>query len=158
MVLATDLHGNELIELEPDGNFAALAEAPLTGALVVVTGPDGVLLVHDVWRDAWEVAGGGIDDDETSEQAARREVIEESGQQPAALRRVARATFRLAPDGRLEQADVFKAEVEHVLPFVENSEIDAICWWDGVSTMESLSPVDGELVRRVLHIAGSGSA
>lgn len=153
MTLATDPHGNELIELEPDdGDFGRLTDAPLTGALVVVTGPDGVLLVHDVWRSTWEIAGGGIDDRETSEEAARREVLEESGQQLIGLRRVGRAAFRLTPDGRLEQTDLYKGEVEQARPFVPNSETDAICWWDGVSPMQGLSAVDAELVRQVLQI------
>ena len=158
MVLATDAHGNELVELEPgDGDFVGLTDAPLTGALVVVTGPEGVLLVHDVWRGAWEVPGGGIDDHESSEEAARREVVEESGQQLAGLRRVARATFRLRPDDRLEQTDLYKGEVEQVRPFVPNRETDAICWWDGVSPLQDLSAVDVELVRRLLLIDGSDS-
>lgn len=156
MVLATDDHGNQLVELElGDGDFVQPTDAPLTGALVVVTGPEGVLLVHDVWRGAWEIPGGGINDHESSEEAARREVIEESGQQLAGLRRVARATFRLKPDDRLEQADLYKGEVEQVRPFVPNSETDAICWWDGVSPLQDLSAVDAELVRRLLLDDGS---
>lgn len=157
MVLATDSHGNELIELEARREHGRLSPAPLTGALAVVTGPEGVLLVHDVWRGNWEIPGGGIDDDETSEEAARREVLEESGQKLAGLRLIAKATFRLAPDRRLEQADVYKGEVEQVLPFVANHETDAMCWWDGASSMQDLSPVDAELIRRVLRIVESRS-
>lgn len=151
MVLATDSHGNELVALVLDETRSAAApSAPLTGALVVVTGPDGVLLVHDVWRDQWEVAGGGIEAGESREQAAVREVAEESGQQLIGLRRVGRATFRLARDGRVEQADLFRGEVERAAPFHGNEETDAICWWDGVSPVSGLGAIDAELIRQVL--------
>lgn len=127
MVLATDAHGNELLGVAW-GSPAVVdpPEAPLTGALVVVSGPEGLLLVHDVWRDAWELAGGGIDPGESSEEAAVREVAEESGQRLTALRHVGRATFRLVADGRLEQADLFTGEVTQVEPLVANDETDGI--------------------------------
>ncbi len=97
MVLATDAHGNELLGVTQ----GTASDAPLTGALVVAIGPEGVLLVHDVWRDQWEVAGGGIEAGESAEEAAVREVAEESGQQLTAIKRVGRVTFRLVSDGRV---------------------------------------------------------
>ncbi len=155
MVLETDAHGNELLDVaRGDAARVASAEAPLTGALVIVTGPEGLLLVHDVWRDSWELAGGGIEAGESPEEAAVREVAEESGQVLAALRHVGRATFRLVADGRLEQADLFTGEVNEVEPFVANKEIDGICWWDGTSPLSGLGAIDAELIRLVL-CAGS---
>ncbi|MBB2892373.1 NUDIX domain-containing protein [Flexivirga oryzae] len=148
VVLATDSHGNELltVELGPPAHIAA--EAPLTGALVVVTGVHGVLLVHDVWRDQWELTGGGIEDGESSMQAAQREVWEESGQRVSRLEQVGRAMFRLSA-GRLERADLFTGTVQRILPFTGNDETDAIRWWDGRSEFDGLGPIDAELVRQV---------
>ncbi len=154
MVLAMDAHGNELTGFalgEPMSETSS--SAPLTGALVIVTGPEGVLLVHDVWRDQWEVAGGGIEEGETPVQAAVREVAEESGQQLSALQRVGRASFRLSSNGLAEQAEVFKGEVREVAPFLGNEETDAICWWDGESPLPGLGAIDAELIRRVLDAA-----
>ncbi len=151
MVLATDSHGNQLIDVTlehevPNGHDTV----PLTGALVVVTGPDGFLLVHDVWRDQWELAGGGIDQGETSEQAARREVSEESGQQLRNCRRVGSAMFRRATDGLIERADLFCGNVERVMAFEGNDETDAIRWWDGYSTPEQVGAIDAALIRWAL--------
>lgn len=150
----TDAHGNELVALSIDDldglDGVPDPGAPLTGALVVVTGPEGVLLVHDVWRDQWELAGGGIEAHETPAEAARREVAEESGQQLADLWRVGRVTVRLADGGRLEQAELFRGTLAEVAPFDGNDETDAICWWDSVSALAGLARIDAELVRRVL--------
>lgn len=154
MTLETDAHGNELLEVVwGTAEHGSGSQAPLTGALVVVTGPEGLLLVHDVWRDSWELAGGGIDAGESSDQAAVREVAEESGQHLTAVRRVGCATFRLVADGRLEQADLFVGEVHEVAPFVANEETDDICWWDGEAALPGLGAIDAELIRLVL---GSG--
>lgn len=154
MALATNSHGNELVEIalgeQPETPDSTATAPPLTGALVVVTGPDGVLLVHDRWRGHWEVAGGGIEPGETSEQAAEREVTEESGQRLTGIRYVGHATSRLAADGRVERADLFRGEVERAAPFAGNAEIAAIRWWDGASPLAGLSVIDGGLVRRVL--------
>lgn len=150
MVLATDSHGNALVEVALGESPDTTTTAPLTGALVVVTGPDGVLLVHDRWRDQWEVPGGGIDAGESPKEAAAREVAEESGQRVTVLRWVGRATFLIAADGHLAQADLFRGEVEGAAPFEPNAEIAGVRWWDGVSPLADLSAVDAELVRRVL--------
>jgi 8-oxo-dGTP diphosphatase len=154
MVLATDAHGNELLGVTQ----GTASDAPLTGALVVAIGPEGVLLVHDVWRDQWEVAGGGIEAGESAEEASVREVAEESGQQLTAIRRVGRATFRLVSDGRVEQADLFKGDVREGAPFVANEETDAIRWWDGETHLSGLGAIDAELIQWVLGVDGAEGA
>lgn len=152
MAWATDSHGNELLDIavesapRPDHDTV-----PLTGALVVVTGPQGLLLVHDVWRGQWELAGGGVEPGETSEQAALREVAEESGQHLTSCRRVGSATFRLAAAGVVERADLFCGVVEDVEAFEPSAEIDAIRWWDGVTRAEEVGAIDVALLRWALE-------
>ena len=155
MAWATDSLGNELLDIAVEGSSpGGHASAPLTGALVVVTGPPGILLVHDVWRGQWELAGGGIESGESSEQAARREVAEESGQHLARCRRIGSAAFRLATDGTVERADLFVGHVETVGVFDGNEETDAIRWWDGTGEMEPVGAIDAALIRWALAHLG----
>lgn len=76
--IATDGRGNELLALTSE---VAGDPSPMTGALVVAANLDGAtLLVHDVWRDQWELPGGGIEAGESLLDTAQREAFEESGQ------------------------------------------------------------------------------
>lgn len=63
---------------------------PAEASGVVVTGPDGVLLLwrHRFTTDSWgwEIPAGRVDDGETPIGAAERETLEETGWQPGPLR------------------------------------------------------------------------
>lgn len=147
--LAVDRLGNALLRFDigiEDDLRSGDPDIPLPLALVVASTDAGTLLVFNRWRKEWELPGGMIDPGETPRQAAGREFVEETNQQASGLEYVGRASFRLAPDARIEYAAVYRADVQEVQAFTANDEVERICWWAG-SPIRDLSALDAEIAR-----------
>ncbi|MEU4385703.1 NUDIX hydrolase [Promicromonospora sp. NPDC023805] len=142
--LITDAQRNELVEFKcgSEDELDCLDPGiPLPLALVVARHDDCTLLVFNRWRKLWELPGGMIDPGETPRQAAIREFVEETGQPAPEVEYSGVATFRLMPDRRFEYAAVYVASLSGTTPFVANSEVEQIAWWDG-REMPNLAVLD----------------
>ena len=58
---------------------------PLTHSLIVARHRGKTLLVHDRYKNRWEVPGGRIEPGETPRECILREMKEETGQTPASI-------------------------------------------------------------------------
>jgi 8-oxo-dGTP diphosphatase len=151
--LAADRRGNLLLDLHVGPESILLdrnPDAALPLALVVPAHEAGCLLVFNRWRQEWELPGGMLEPGESPRQAAQREFVEETGQALPELSFHGMALFRLAPDDRLEYAALYVANLGRVDPFEPNDEIAAIRLWDPSSASEQVSPLDAEIIRRVM--------
>jgi 8-oxo-dGTP diphosphatase len=149
--LAAEPGGNLLLAWTP-GRESDLdvrdPSVPLPLALVVVVADGKVLLVHNRWRQEWELPGGMIDDGETARQAAGRELMEEAGLVAADLDYAGLARFRLEPDKRQEYAAVYRTEHAGALEgFEVNEEVDEIMWWNPAEDVPGLCAIDAWLAR-----------
>ncbi|SDH32313.1 ADP-ribose pyrophosphatase YjhB, NUDIX family [Lentzea fradiae] len=122
--------GDRLVHLERVDQDAERF-GPITHALVLLSVPGGVVLVHNRQRDCWELPGGLRDAGESPAECASRELREETGIGPVAVRLVAVMTLDLRPSPRKpfrreECGAVFLAEHPAVpVPF-ESPEISAV--------------------------------
>jgi 8-oxo-dGTP pyrophosphatase MutT (NUDIX family) len=117
----------------PDGTQVDhhLVRMPRPAAGTVVTGPDGVLLIHrhrfitGTW--GWEIPAGGVDPDETPAEAAARETREETGWEVASVAPL--CSFHPA-NGLLDQTfHIFVGRnARHLGPPSDPNEADRIEW------------------------------
>lgn len=147
--LAVDSRGNELLRWLPaeSGVLPAVdPSVPTPLALMVARSGSRTLIVYNRWRKCWELPGGMIEPGESAEAAARREFLEETGHASSDVRAAGVATFRLAPDGRLEHGAVYTCTVDEAVPFVPTAEIERIAWWDG-SPRQGVAELDAFISR-----------
>ena len=135
----------------PLARFIAFHEFPTSElpspafAVVIAIGPAGVVLVHNRYRQVWELPGGLIDAGETAEAAARRELMEEAGCQAQALEWLGIVEV---DDGRRHHGAVFRGRVPSVPATMMNEEIDGIGLWTPETTAEPLGACDRALLQR----------
>jgi tRNA threonylcarbamoyladenosine biosynthesis protein TsaE len=126
---------------------------PLPLALLVAEHDGRVLLVHNAWRDEWELPGGMIDAGETARQAAVREFREETGTPaPEAVDFVGVGTVQLGHERRIEYVAVYRARLAELLDFTAGEEVDKLAWWDALRDFPGLSPIDEHLARIALGL------
>jgi 8-oxo-dGTP diphosphatase len=149
-MIVANAHGDQLLEILPMEEHELPAHQPLTHALVVAKSAAGTLLVFNVRKNHWELAGGMIDPGETARQCAHRELREESGQTCADLHFVGAMRFLLRPTvfhraTRTEFGGLYLAQIDRPQPFQENSETSRIAWWDGTSDIGPIDAIDARL-------------
>jgi 8-oxo-dGTP diphosphatase len=149
-MIVTNAHGDQLLEILRIAEAELTAHQPLTHALVVARSPAGSLLVFNVRKDHWELAGGMIDPGESARQCARRELHEESGQTCDDLEFVGAMRFLLRPTlfrptTRTEFGGLYLAKIDRPQPFRENSETSRIAWWDGTTDIGLIDAIDATL-------------
>ena len=137
-MITIDKFGNQLLDVIQGDEatlLANLAYQPLNGALVIVKGPDGFMLLKNKYRQTWEVAGGGIDPGETARECALRECYEESGYKLASqdLRFIGIMKCQLAAGFRnigLDYSALYCADITTTQVFHENEEMETLCWYN----------------------------
>lgn len=155
--MATDADGAQLVGFDVLGEPGIDdAEAtPLTAALVIVERDDTILLVHDRWKQAWELPGGGREPGETPRQTAIRELAEESGVRADDLVFAGVARYILPPDRRRERLAIYRTtiDLDPVPSCQPNDEIAAVRWWRPAEQIDQLSTLDAALVRHILQMS-----
>ncbi|UFR00205.1 NUDIX domain-containing protein [Streptomyces sp. Go40/10] len=108
-----------------------------------------VVMVHDRFRDHWELPGGLREPGETPRRTAVRELFEESGQVPGGpLRFVGYAGFLLGPEQRAEYGALFTGHALRRRGFEADHEIGAMRWWDLTAPLPGrVSDIDAYLAR-----------
>ena len=96
----------ELADLDP--------AVPLPLSLLVAERDGCVLMVHNSWRQEWELPGGTIDQGETARETAVREFLEETGTSPGEVTFVGVATVQLGPERRIEYAAIYRTTLGEV--------------------------------------------
>lgn len=142
MILVENQNGHQLLSFVPSKTPIPSSEEkhiPIPFALVVAFHQGKALLIHNQWRQVWELPGGMIDEGETPELAAKRELEEETSQIADELEFIGLAKVRLKPDDRLEFGAIYTCELNTIQPFQTNDEASQILWWD-LNT-----PIDGHI-------------
>ncbi|WP_405793026.1 NUDIX domain-containing protein [Streptomyces sp. NBC_01506] len=154
--LAVDSRGNALVSFTPGVEGVLPGDAPTPLALTALWHRGEVVVVHDRFREHWELPGGMIEPGESPRQAAVRELFEESGQEPGGpLRFVGHAGFLLGPERRAEYGALFTGDALVRRPFRASDEIAAARWWDlTVPLPGRVSAIDMYLARLTRPVAG----
>jgi 8-oxo-dGTP diphosphatase len=149
-MIVANAHGDQLLDILHIDEAELAVHQPLTHALVIAKSAAGTLLVFDVRKGHWELAGGKIDPGESARTCAHRELHEESGQTCDDMRFVGVMRFLLratasSPTARTEFGALFLAQIAQVQPFLENEETSRIAWWDGRSDIGTIDAIDAML-------------
>ncbi len=119
---------------------------PVTHALVVARNKDGFLLLHNTWKNHWELPGGILEPGESLRECAIREMAEETNQTSDHVAFRGMMKFRLK-DGRIEYGGLFCADIDQEWPFVINNEASRIVFWDGQQDIGYIDEIDKELLK-----------
>lgn len=119
-------------------------------ALAIAESGNGVLLVCNRKRDAWELPGGWIDPGETPLQCIQREVIEESGQTLIDVELCAIAQLATQDSNRgvddMRFGAIYRGSVDAFAPFVPTAEIEAASFFSPDALPANLSLIDAQLL------------
>ena len=151
--LAEKVNENLLLDFRhcPEPDLDDLDPAIPLGLSLLVAVHDGrVLLVHNSWRQEWELPGGMLDDGETAREATVREFREETGSDVGDVSFVGVGTVQLGHERRIEYVAVFCSQLERLEDFAGNDEVDQLAWWDVLTQFPGLSPIDEHLARLAL--------
>ncbi|WP_260334621.1 NUDIX domain-containing protein [Streptomyces beigongshangae] len=118
-------------------------------ALTALWHGGAVVMVHDRFREQWELPGGLVEPGESPRRAAVRELAEESGQVPdGPLRFVGHAGFLLGPERRAEYGALFTGCASWRRAAGGDDEITAVRWWDLTASLPGrVSAIDVYLAR-----------
>ena len=151
--LAEKVNENLLLDFRhcPEPDLDDLDPAIPLGLSLLVAVHDGrVLLVHNSWRQEWELPGGMLAEGETAREAAVREFREETGSAVGDVSFVGVGTVQLGHERRIEYVAVFCSQLERLEDFARNDEVDQLAWWDVLTEFPGLSPIDEHLARLAL--------
>ncbi|MGH3306854.1 MAG: tRNA (adenosine(37)-N6)-threonylcarbamoyltransferase complex ATPase subunit type 1 TsaE, partial [Nocardioides sp.] len=148
--LAEKLNENLLLDFRhcPESDLASLDPSiPLRLSLMVAEHDGRVVLVHNSWRQEWELPVGETRKDETARETAVRRFAEETGTSVPDVDFVGVGTVQLGHERSIEYVAVFRTRLGGLGLFEANDEVDKLAWWDTVRDYEGLSPIDEHLAR-----------
>ncbi len=151
--LAEKVNENLLLDFRhcPESDLADLDPTiPLLMSLMVAVHDGRVLLVHNSWRQEWELPGGTLEAGETPREAAVREFREETGTVAGEVGFVGVGTVQLGHERRIEYVAVYCTTLDSLSDFEANDEVDKLAWWDVLTEYPGLSPIDEHLARLAL--------
>jgi tRNA threonylcarbamoyladenosine biosynthesis protein TsaE len=146
--LARKLNENLLLDFRPcaEAELDTLDPAiPMPLALMVAERGGELLMIRNTWSREWELSGGSIEEDETPRQTAIRCLLEESGIVATDVEFVGVATVQLGHERRIEYLALFRTVLDPDVQPGSGESVKQVGWWDGVSEMPGLSPIDAHL-------------
>ena len=151
--LAAKVDENLLLDFrrcpETDLDLALDPTIPLRLSLLVAEHDGQVLLVHNTWRDEWELPGGCRAPEESPRDAAVRELEGTGTTAPASVDLVGVGTVQLGHERRIEYVAVYRTAFDRP-PATDQG--DRLTWWDAAGDHERLSPIDEHLARIALGL------
>jgi tRNA threonylcarbamoyl adenosine modification protein YjeE len=154
--LAEKLNENLLLDFRhgPESDLDTLDPSiPLRLSVMVAEHDGRVVLVHNSWRQEWELPVGEVRDDETARETAVRRFAEETGTTVTDVEFVGVGTVQLGHERSIEYVAVYRTRLNELGLFDASDEVDKLAWWDTVRDYEGLSPIDEHLAR--LAIGGT---
>ena len=148
--LAEKLNENLLVDFRhgPESDLDRLDPSiPLKLSLMVAEHDGRVLVVHNSWRQEWELPVGETRDDETARETAVRRFAEETGTTVTDVEFVGVGTVQLGHERSIEYVAVYRTHLPGLGLFEGTDEVDKLAWWDTVRDYEGLSPIDEHLAR-----------
>jgi 8-oxo-dGTP diphosphatase len=104
-----------------------------------------ILLVHNVYKQQWELPGGIIEAGESAGEAALRELFEESCQRPLEMWFRGLICYAKGPQAEAEYGVLYCGRPSQLFPFKPNHEVDQIYWWTPGEPLDGLNPIDAAL-------------
>ncbi|HEX9897049.1 MAG TPA: NUDIX hydrolase [Dehalococcoidales bacterium] len=123
--------------------------APFTHSLIVLRYKGTTLLVHDIYKNRWEVPGGKIEQGETPHTCILRELKEETGQVPTSIQLEGVMQVFSKEKNQVVYGALYSGNQDIVMPFTENSEVSQIIYWDGRSDIGYIDEIDQKLTELV---------
>lgn len=150
MVLAENKNGYQLLEfiqIPEEELMNSEVYKPITGSFAFVKCDKKYLIAYNKWRSQWEFPAGKIEKDETYRECAMRELFEETSQKVSNLEY--RGLFKVFDKniGEIKYRTVYHAEIDVIMEFNENDEMDKIMLWDLESDVGYFDEVDKKMLQ-----------
>lgn len=145
-------NGDQLLEVINIGEEEAFSNYyPITHALVVVKNKDKFILLHNKYRNQWEVAGGRLEKGETLLQCAKRECYEEIGYEISNVKYLGLMKLMVKSnyfhkEDKIEYGGLYCADVIEDIHFIENDEMSKLCLYEEGIDVGYINEIDLKLL------------
>jgi len=151
MCIVSNPRGDKFLEFIQAEEDMVPTFTPLTHALIVVKHQETFLLGFNREKQQWELPGGVLDEGESPRRCVIRECDEETSQHIeypvyAGIMKFELQPTRWVPRTRIEYGVLYSAELTTVHAFQPNAEISQICFWDRISEIGRIDPIDMTLL------------
>ena len=120
----------DFIQLNSTESPLIYEDMPVKFTMIGIRHENKYVFVHNMKRQQWEIPGGGIEAGETMADCAHREIWEESSQRVSDLTFKGLMQIELGSDQRIESGAMYVANLDEVMPFTVNNEMDGFILWD----------------------------
>lgn len=145
-------NGDKLLEIISIEENKILQEySPVTHALVVIKSKGKFVLLHNKYRNQWEIAGGCLEKGETLRQCAERECYEEIGYAVVNTRYIGLMKLMVKgnyfhKEDKIEYGVLYCADIFDDITFKENNEMTKICLYEHGMDIGYINEIDNKLL------------
>lgn len=151
MSLMKNKNGGELLNFIPihREEDIDMIKYVLVYSLIVLRYNGKMLLVHDRFKDRWEIPGGKIEQGETSRTCIIRELKEETGQELASIQFEGVIQVYVKDKNQVVYGALYSGRQNEMRAFIENIETSKTIYWDGCSNIWYIDEIDQYLTELV---------
>jgi 8-oxo-dGTP diphosphatase len=152
MSIMTNRSGDVLLTFTPIKREELLDTTkftPFTHSLIVLRYKGNKLLVHDRYKNRWEIPGGKIEPGETPRMCILRELKEETGQIATNIQLEGVMQVYTKEKNQVVYGALYSGNQDVVMPFIENVETSKIIYWDSSSDIGYIDEIDRKLTELV---------